>query len=171
MGGLLFSFYMEKDGDLWSACWFCGMGSKIHEGRCPSQQVAEQFNSMAKSDLRKIDPSLSTHAGVCVALETCVRTWIKPLPASERNILGAKYTLNAADSHIAMSRPVRPSPKMLEGKSFTADPPGQKQQYFPSIPVLVGLMKKKNSRYIQIVERGDRKFLIMATNRPEAGGC
>lgn len=55
-----FSFYMEKDGDLWSACWFCGMASKIHEGHCPSQQVAEQFNSMAKSDLRKIDPSLST---------------------------------------------------------------------------------------------------------------
>ena len=165
-----FPQYFQQCGEVedLAACWFCGMGSSLHEGHTPSQQVAEEFNSMAKSDLRRVDPNLSTHTSLCVALERCVETWVQALPASEHNVDGPKYTLNAADSHIAMSRPCRPPPEMLHGKSFTACPPGQKQQYFPTVPQLLELMKKKNTRYIQLLQRGEQVFLVMATNRPQA---
>lgn len=153
----------------WTACWYCGLGSGCHEGHVPSQQTAEQFNSMAKKDMRHIDPDMGTHSAVVKAIEQACATWSAPLPEFEHATCEPKYTLNAADSYMAMSRPCRAPPIMLEGKSFTVNPPGQKQRSMPTIPTILEYMRKKNSRYFQEIRKGERQFIVMAAARPEAG--
>ena len=154
-----FSKYMKERGDNdYSASWFCGLGSWSHEGHAPSQQTAEQFNAMAKADLRHIDPNLGTHAAVVEAFWK-QRAEHAPLDPAEHDSPGPRFTLNAADSHIGMAKPSRPFGMMLHGrpgkseKGFPDSRPGfSKQEWFPTVKTILEEMRKKSSRVYQVVK-------------------
>ena len=153
------------------ASWWVGQGSKALEGHVPSQQTAEQFNCMAKRDIKRVaeqeaECGLETHSKIVLSIERCIALWSAPVQPIEHNSEGL-HSLMGAPGYISVAKPHRPGPIMLEGTGFKVKPPGKKEKWMATIPTLVRLMQKKRSRYFQEIRRGERSFIVMSVYRPQ----
>ncbi|CAE7223109.1 unnamed protein product [Symbiodinium sp. CCMP2456] len=143
-----------------TARWFYGLSSPLASGHCPTWQTTEQSHRQFKRALT--DAAQRTLLMVLESVKETVDLW-----SSERTTEENAYALFCPPGNMA-SRPTRPDKWMVSGKLLhTVRVPGQQVTMLPTIKRLLEDWAR-HPDYIIEKNRGDRRYFMMRTGKPEA---